>query len=176
MSRLDDELKIAFRREPAPAGFTDKVLARLAHETRQGKSPHRARWWRAVLAWFDSSNMRLIQVGVAILLFVLIAAVAYRLTRHAPQEPVKQAVVTPKPDGADAPTQRADDTDQKSIATNDSQQEPQAPKRQRRRELRPSSEAEAAKEQVMLALYVASSTLNDMQRSVQEGDNHRKTK
>ena len=44
MSRLDDELKIALRREEPPPGFAERVLARV--------DSHRPRrpWWAAAIA------------------------------------------------------------------------------------------------------------------------------
>ena len=41
MSRLDDELRNAFRREPPPADFTERLLARVA----QQPAPQ-PRWWQ----------------------------------------------------------------------------------------------------------------------------------
>jgi hypothetical protein len=44
MSRLDDELKSAMRREEPPPGFADRVLARV-----EAKRPVRP-WWAAAIA------------------------------------------------------------------------------------------------------------------------------
>jgi hypothetical protein len=44
MSRLDDELKIAMRREDPPPGFAERVLARA--ERRRTARP----WWGAAIA------------------------------------------------------------------------------------------------------------------------------
>lgn len=45
MSRLDDELKLALRREEAPAGFADRVIAQA--ESRRGEG---RRWWMGAIA------------------------------------------------------------------------------------------------------------------------------
>jgi hypothetical protein len=44
MSRLDDELKIALRREEPPPGFAERVLARADFPRR------RRAWWAAAIA------------------------------------------------------------------------------------------------------------------------------
>lgn len=44
MSRLDDELKYALRREEPPPGFADRVLARA-----EARQPAR-RWWPVAIA------------------------------------------------------------------------------------------------------------------------------
>src|SRR5436853_5285194 len=46
---LDNELKNALRRVPAPDGLADRVMARLGQAE---PAPKRAPWWRAVAAAF----------------------------------------------------------------------------------------------------------------------------
>jgi len=53
MDRFDDALKQALRREEAPAGFAERVLARAAaHPARPGLRESFGSWWRLpVLRW-----------------------------------------------------------------------------------------------------------------------------
>jgi negative regulator of sigma E activity len=49
MNELDDELRNALRREPAPAGFAERVLRRVGEQAavaEPGQAPRRAAWTR----------------------------------------------------------------------------------------------------------------------------------
>lgn len=52
MSRLDDELREALRREEPPEGFAERVLARIE------RRPERAPAWRGWLAGFRAPRLR----------------------------------------------------------------------------------------------------------------------
>jgi hypothetical protein len=47
---IEEQLKDALRREPPPAGFADRVMARIANDTRVVPLQRRLPVWRAVAA------------------------------------------------------------------------------------------------------------------------------
>ena len=57
MSRLDEELRLAFRREPAPQGFSDRLMARIDQQpdkdVRQAERSFRSASARSL--WSESS-------------------------------------------------------------------------------------------------------------------------
>lgn len=180
MSRLDDELKMAFRRQPAPAGFADKVMESIAAQRPVRESREPGRWWRSLFGWFGGN--RLLQAAVVAMLLIAIVVVAYRMFAIPPVRQMargNERVETPPPEGpATRPGLPTDPVrDQRTSNTADS---PAVTSRvrvpPRRPEVTHADEAEAAKEQVMLALQIASSTLADAQRSVQEDENYSKSR
>jgi len=181
MSRLDDELKIAFKRKDAPPDLLARVLARLDEP-----APVIKRSWRDRLAsFFGIGDMRLVAAAVAALLVVAIAAAWYLAPRERAVDSTPQtAQKETAPDKAD-PRVHADEGVKNQPAPQEVQPKNQGkvatgkPGGVRRasnlvaRGVRPkvSPEAEAAKEKVMYALQIASDTLNDVQRVIQN-DGH----
>lgn len=178
MSRLDDELKLAFRREPAPTDFTDRVIQRVRLERRPSVVQQSSGWWRQLIRWFDTRNLRLVQVGAVALLLIALLAVAYRISHVTP--PAETAVDNPGVQSKPEPIPLTPVTPVPSVSPDLSVVPVRTPTTQppriRHIQNAPSSEAEAAKEQVMLALQIASSTIGDAQRSVQEGEEFAKSK
>jgi hypothetical protein len=174
MSRLDDELRKAFRREPPPVDFTARLLERVA----QQPAP-KARWWHRLATLLEPPKLRWVAIGVTASLLLAIGAALYSRLHQVvvndngqvsqatspPEEGIKnpaspdqnndrQEVMSPKPPpnkrvGYPSPNHR--------VALAQQQQE---------RELR--VEGEAAKEKLMLALSIASAALNDAQKAVHD--------
>lgn len=184
MSRLDDELKIAFkRREPSP-DFAARVLERI----NQAPAPEES-FWQRLAAFFAMPARRWATVGLAAAVLLITIGVARYGEVQQPAAQVGegvQAVIKPPrvPSNGVAPT-RANSANEstnapRAIAVN-------APRRHHAhratRELvadigkpepRPSPEAEAAKERVLFALQIASNTLNDAQKAIQEDNGREK--
>ena len=78
MSRLDDELKLAFRRQEPSADFTQQVMARLA---RQAK-PQKLSLWQKIIGLFQMPTMRWAMAGAAILLIAVIGVIQYQRSNH----------------------------------------------------------------------------------------------
>jgi hypothetical protein len=173
MSRLDDELREAFRRETPSADFTERVLKAVA----AAPAPKRS-WWDELLSLLATPKVRLVAVGVAVsLLIVLWAVQSQRLRGFGPDKKDSWAQaekqVSPAPDNNEtAPKEVAQDGTEKDVVV------PQHP---RHRAIKPKgqaserqevakSEGEIAKERLMLALHIASASLNEAQRMVKAGD------
>jgi hypothetical protein len=174
MSRLDDELKKAFRREPAPFGFADRVLERVATQNHVAANGNRRHLVRALMEWLGLNSLRVGVVAAAALLLIAIGFGTYRMLRKNPGNgQVAQVRPPDAPPGADPSSKGSDDKVDSSIAVPTPRHTPapasKGPSRApaHRIETAPSKEAEAAKEKVLLALHIASSTLGEAQRMVQ---------
>lgn len=75
MSKLENELKKALRREMPPEGFTERVLVRAAAE--QGRRPR----WERFYGFFHLSRMRW-AISLAAVLVVLFAGLRYERQRR----------------------------------------------------------------------------------------------
>lgn len=177
-SRLDDELRNAFRREQPSADFTTHLLERVSRE----RQP-RQRWWTKLAMLLEPPRLRPMlrwtAIGVTASLLLAIGAMQYSKLRHTPAGENGGAVA--ETSSADA---RSKDAVNSATFSNEPQQSKAAvdskPDIQRRdvnnrralarhqeeRELR--AEGEAAKETLMLALSIASSALNDAQKAVHD--------
>jgi hypothetical protein len=176
MSRLDDELRNAFRREPPPANFTARVLERTA----QQPSP-RPRWWQKLATLFEPPKLRWVAIGVTASLLLAIGAAQYsKLRRTAVDENARVAGVQAS-DEANSPTVTPDRNNQpkdlatlgpkpvqdiKRGATSSRGHRLALARYQKERELR--AEGEAAKQKLMLALSIASATLNNAERAIRD--------
>ena len=176
MSRLDDELRIAFRREPPPADFLARVLERAALQPEPRPS-----WWQRLAMLLGTPRLRWVAIGVTALLLLAVSAVQYgRLRGAVTQDHPRVAEVPPHSEagGRDAASPAVDssqDSGARSVST-----PRESPKRHRAstsqmklpahddRERVTIAEARAAKEKLMLALYIASATLNDAERAVHD--------
>jgi hypothetical protein len=177
MSRLDDELKVAFRRKQPSIDFAARVLERI------NEPPAPKKNWRQVLArFFEPPKLRWVAIGVAASLLVAIATGGYRLLQ---QEPVEKS--TPF-----ASTIPAPETGVSGANKNEVVPAPVMPGKKPHRQIikkrevaaggvknranlaglrkEPpvSPEAEAAKERVLFALQIVGSTLSDAQKVIQE--------
>jgi hypothetical protein len=194
MSRLDDELRIAFKREQPSMDFAARVLERI-NET---PAPQR-NWWRRLAALFEPPKLRWIAVGAAASLLVAIGVAQYqRLQRAAIEESARiartdsssgpgaadtkkdeirkdesvAADTVAAPDGLDkVEHKRAAALPHRRVNRGDATRGPalnQARLAAAPKERAVSAEAEAAKERVLFALQIVGSTLNDAQRMIQE--------
>jgi hypothetical protein len=71
MSRLEDELRRALRREDPPDGFAERVLSRAI------SAPPKKKWWNLLLRTFERPKMRWASV-LALGLLLLIGFRQYR--------------------------------------------------------------------------------------------------
>jgi len=177
MSRLDDELRIAFRREQPSTEFTDRVLKQIARQP----AP-RVRWWRTLAALFQPPKLRWVAIGATAALLVAIGAAQYAR--------LHPTVITDNGKVAETQPPEASGT-AGGVKTPDSAPEAPAPKlepkphrnihrlmtvsNRTRNNVRPGDrvvnpEAEAAKEKVMLALYITNTMLSDAQRAISDAD------
>ncbi|HSO74582.1 MAG TPA: hypothetical protein VLU47_07080, partial [Blastocatellia bacterium] len=72
MSRLDDELRMAFRREQPPVDFTDRVLEQIARQPKP-----KLRWWQTLAASLQPPKLKWVAIGATAGLLVAIGAAQY---------------------------------------------------------------------------------------------------
>lgn len=178
MSRLDDELRKAFRREQPPADFTARLLERVARQPEP-----RARWWQRLATLLDPPKLRWVAIGVTASLLLAIGAAQYgRLNQSSAGDDEKiaqtdataaESIKTPRPagtapeDNAGEPKSGSDGATSKPSIRRGSRGANQRPAPRRARQDRAlRAEGEAAKETLMLALSIASSALSDAQKAV----------
>jgi hypothetical protein len=189
MNRLEEELRLAFRREPAPAGFVEKVVERVAREPVKPRSRLLDRWRRALIGWFEFSRPGLRGAVAAAVILLAVGLFAFWLTRSGqrPGTSTAQETAQKQPENPTQPG-TADQTGSQSTVGDErngsnrtgrndfvhsarrgrTHQDSKMSHAAERTQHHPSTEAEAAKERVMLALQIVSSTLGDARRSVQE--------
>jgi hypothetical protein len=176
--RLDDELRKAFKREQPLEGFTARILEQVALEGTPRESPWMKLKKLAML--LEPPKLRWVAIGVTASLLLTIGLMQYssmktigvdeKLTiaatdpardsngkeeAHSPSNPSRAPVKNP-------PAPRLRNAGSSSINHRVTQL-----RHQEQRELR-AAEGEAAKETLMLALSIASSTLNDAQKAVHD--------
>ncbi|HSE35866.1 MAG TPA: hypothetical protein VLG74_01100 [Blastocatellia bacterium] len=180
MSRLDDELRKAFRREQPSADFTARLLERVAQQPEP-----KARWWQRFATLLDPPRLRWVAIGVTASLLMAIGAAQYsRLNQRVVSDNGKVAkAVAPRDEGVKAPEPTAPPHDSIVTAPKDKKtsliskgsikrgarpgnQPLETPRARQERELR--AEGEAAKETLMFALSLASSALGDAQKAVHD--------
>ena len=176
MSRLDDELRKAFRRDQPSADFTARVLERVA----QQPAP-RARWWERLAAMLNPPKLRWVAIGVTASLLLAIGAAQYqRLQQSVVSDDGKTAENAPPPANSPEPTKAlpAQPREEKAALTpkeryslnlarsSSTNRRRVAPRVERETVLR--AEGEAAKETLMLALSIASSALSEAQKAVHD--------
>src|SRR4051812_31734123 len=94
MSRLDDELKVAFRRKEPSMDFAARVLERINEAPAPKKN-----WWQSLARFFEPPKLRWVAIGVAASLLVVIATGGYRLLQQEPaEESAKVASTDPLPE------------------------------------------------------------------------------
>jgi hypothetical protein len=174
MSRLDDELRKAFRREQPSVDFTTRLLERVA----QQPAP-KAPWWHGLATLLDPPKLRWVAIGVTASLLLAIGAAQYSRLHRVVINDNGQISQAPPPseDGNKNPVNADQDNDRREKM---SPKPPQSKRvvypspnhrvalarQQQERELR--VEGEAAKEKLMLALSIASAALNDAQKAVHD--------
>jgi hypothetical protein len=177
MSRLDDELRNAFRREQVPTGFTERVLERIA----QQPAP-RPSWWRRLAMLLEPPRLRWVAIGVTASLLLALGAAQYGKLRRvtieegdktsATQSSSGKSTSSVKPGGEVAqkdvkgPSPESSRNAKRNAALRRQLALARQQKEQKEQELR--AQAEAAKEKLMLALHIASNALNDAQKAVHD--------
>jgi hypothetical protein len=194
MSRLDDELRVAFRRSEPSMDFAARVLERINERPAPKKS-----WWQKLAELFEMPKVRWVAIGVAACLLVAISLAGYRRLNEKPVNDgasVASAIEAPETVSPEAGTGEPDanktDADKEAVAAKDVVAAPvlrheDGPRRNIHRRERAarvainqsrlarigkeppvSPEAEAAKERVLFALQIVGSTLSDAQKVIQE--------
>ena len=85
MRPLDDELRSALRRAEPPAGFVERIMARLATQP----AP-RARWAQVIQSFFRMPKLRWAAVGAVTCLLLVVGFVQYRQRQRAQGEMAKE--------------------------------------------------------------------------------------
>jgi hypothetical protein len=176
MSRLDDELRKAFRREQPSVEFTQRLLEQVARQPLP-----KARWWQRLATLLEPPKLRWVAIGVTASVLLAIGAAQYqRLNRVVSQDNEQQAArVEPTPasparevpDKQNAPGRQDSSTARPATIVRQSLKSASRHRvltatTQRAQELK--AEGEAAKEKVMFALSIASSALSDAQKAVHD--------
>jgi hypothetical protein len=180
MSRLDDELRVAFRRKEPSMDFAARLLERINEPPAPKKS-----WWQKLVELFEMPRVRWVAIGVAASLLVAISLAGYRGLNEKPaRDSATVASTVPAPETVAPET---GETDTKEEIAAPALRDKNAPgrnthKRNRaarvainqsrlaglRKEPPVSPEAEAAKERVLFALQIVGSTLSDAQKVIQD--------
>ncbi len=177
MSRLDDELRFALRREEPSLDFTARVLEQIAR-----RSVERVNRWQRFKALFALPQFRWATLGAIAAILLVVGLLLYpRLQSPIEDQRSLQAgnetdpKTVPSPPGTPTPSP---DERQKDLVANDGAgnrpPQPGAPRRLPHRRpaalakqvSAPKSEGEIAKDRLLLALQIASAKLNEAQRIV----------
>ncbi|HKE03463.1 MAG TPA: DUF2275 domain-containing protein, partial [Blastocatellia bacterium] len=78
MSRFDEELELALRREEPSPDFTDRVMARIAELQRQEKPREKTDWLRKVVEFFQPPQMRWAMAGAMAVVLLIAGFGVYR--------------------------------------------------------------------------------------------------
>lgn len=183
MSRLDDELRNAFRREEPPVDFTARLLELVAL-----RPVPKVRWWQRLAMLLEPPKLRWVAIGVTASLLLSIGAAQYHKMRLAAVGVgEKVAKIDAPPEAGSTPGVYPEDTNPSLTGVINTQKAapkfikrtapPRTPQRlalvrlQKERGLKEREltvEGEAAKEKLMLALSIASSALSDAQKAVHD--------
>jgi hypothetical protein len=175
MSRLDDELRKAYRRQQPSDDFTARLLERVSRQPEP-----RASWWQRLAALLAPPKLRWVAIGVTASLLLAIGAAQYsKLNQVVQTENRKVAKVEPSEDGKTtqpaAPTpgderkaEKAPRVSKPAYAPGSRSVNSRLAANRVRQERELKAEGEAAKETLMFALSIASSALNDAQKAVHD--------
>ncbi len=169
MSRLDDELRAAFRRVEPSSDFAERVIGRITNPPAAKQS-----LWQRLKSFLEPPVARWVAVGVATSLLVAIFASQYRQLQEVTPEQqtapisaqspeVKTEPVAPLVEKQSAPTLKHQPVKHRAASNRNLFA-------RQRRERRHKLEAEQAKEQILLALQIASTTLNEANKMVRGDD------
>ncbi|MFL6273858.1 MAG: hypothetical protein ACJ74G_01505 [Blastocatellia bacterium] len=175
MSRLDEELKIAFQRREPSADFAARLLARLDEAPARLAPPS---LWQRLAGLFALPTWRFAAAGAMAVLLVAVGVILWRAPRTTDTGLGASSVTAT----IDKPGSSAPEIDQKtatnSTATNLVVASSAPPSAGSRVPIHhrpavvakhvPSAEAEAAKEKVLFALQITSETLNEVQRIISD--------
>ena len=179
MSRLDDELKIAFQRQEPSADFAARVLARVNEAP--APRPRPTAWQRLAglfaMPLISRPRLRYAAVGAMALLLIIIGIALLRTPRTAGVAPTPQVASSSAHQADTAPGVGNGATTASATAQPHVERSPRTgsgPRQIRHHapvvasQSPPSAEAEAAKEKVLFALQVTSEALNDVQRAISD--------
>ena len=178
MSRLDDELKLALARQEPSADFASRVLERIASGGAAKKS-----WWERLLSVTRARRVRWVAIAAAAALLIAIAGSQYRTPqqqnvgqqqleadKHVGSPPDVPDHVAPQPRGEiELGAETGGGAGNVGATSAGPKTNDQVRRAQHRRERELRGEGEAAKQQLMLALQVASTTLNGALREGMKG-------
>jgi len=172
MSRLDDELREAFRRHDPSPDFAARVIELAARQP----EPKKNGWKQTLIELFQPPKLRWVAIAVTASLLIAIAGGAYRNLYRVHSAETKEVTTAqdtthrednPKPlataEGSNATVHKSAINPGRAPSNHHAQS---AAQRERQRELR--ARGEAAKERVLFALGIASATLKDAQRSIND--------
>jgi len=172
MSRLDDELKVAFQRREPSADFAARVLARLDEAPIALAPPS---FWQRLTAWFAVPQWRLATAGAMALLLVALGFIVLRAQRATGVDQITPALTAA---AGHAASRTSDEKDglRTTVAPNAPVNLTVATRRAPAhhhsavvaKHAQPSAEAEAAKEKVLFALQITNDALNDVQRAISD--------
>lgn len=176
MSRLDDELRAAFRRVEPSSDFAERVIGRI-------NNPPAAKLslWRRLKSFLEPPVARWVAFGVATSLVVAIFAAQYTQFQEATPEhqaapgiaeqktpEVRTDPIAPLPEKPGAPTVKQQTLKPQQVKHRATSNRNLIARQ--RKERRHKLEAEQAKEQLLLALQIASTTLNEANKMVRGDD------
>jgi hypothetical protein len=173
MSRLDDELKIAFQRREPSADFAARVLARINDAPAVPAKPGK---WQRLAGVLAMPAFRYAAAGAMALLLIVVGILVLRPAGVTPATPEAATLAHQEDGGATNKSGGTLASGASSQAAGRVVTEPRAglrPQSHHRAATvaaprRPSPEAEAAKEKVLFALQITSETLNDAQRAISD--------
>jgi hypothetical protein len=176
MSRLDEELKVAFQRREPSADFAARLLARLDEAPIALAPPS---LWQRLAGLFALPAWRFAAVGAMAVLLIAVGIIAWRAPRPTDMGLSAAAVTATADKIALSAPGAGSQTATNSTATNLVVAPSAPPSASVRvpihhrpavvaRHTQPSAEAEAAKEKVLFALQITSETLNDVQRVISD--------
>ncbi|HET9531044.1 MAG TPA: DUF2275 domain-containing protein [Blastocatellia bacterium] len=171
MSRLDDELRFAFRRQEPPPDLVDRVMAEIVRQP-----VAKPGWRERFLSFLHQPRVRWVALGFATALLIVIGSLQYQNVQQSAGTDLMADVPTPLPEDKPAvidppavsqpvaspapPERRPKRLHRQTVAAPRLARD--AKTEQERRE------GEAAKERLMLALHIASQTLNEAQKIMRE--------
>jgi membrane-associated protease RseP (regulator of RpoE activity) len=175
MSRLDEELKVAFQRREPSADFAARVLARLDEAPIALAPPS---LWQRLAGLFALPAWRFAAAGAMVVLLIAVGVIVWRAPRTTDTGLGASSVTVT----ADMHALSAPDSVQKTATNSTATNLVVAPSATPRIGSRvpihhrpavvakhaPSAEAEAAKEKVLFALQITSETLNEVQRVISD--------
>ena len=175
MSRLDEELKIAFQRREPSADFAARLLARLDEAPVMLAPPS---LWQRLAGLFALPAWRFAAAGAMAVLLVAVGVIVWRAPRTTDTGLGASSVTATADKTALSAPENVQKTATNSMATNLVVASSAPPRTSVRIPTHhrtaivakhvPSAEAEAAKEKVLFALQITSETLNEVQRVISD--------
>lgn len=93
VNSFEDGLRQSLRREPPPAGFTERVLARV-RATRPPVPVLRFAWWKRLLVLFEGAKLRWAAAVTAACLVLVVGQAGYRRHQREKAEIAREQALT----------------------------------------------------------------------------------